>query len=312
METRLTKSLKMNTVESLKKLRYVAVFGALSFFVLQGCDPDPKPNDNDKDSTQVDTSMTSMVKVGGALFSIPSPMQTSMLIKKSGATYSNEFLNSPKNINNYSTNYKKALNLGVYGADVGYVTIYDQSQDALKYMSSIRRLSDELGISGAFTESTLKRFEANFGKKDSLLSMIAVAYRSSDAFLKTNERNDVGGLILAGGWIESLYFTTQIAQKNHDQEVLNRIGEQKYTLENLIKLLTPYANDEEIAALHQDLIDLAYDFDAIDMEYSYVRPTVKPDQKLSVINSTTKVIINKDQMKVIADRVAEIRNKIIG
>ncbi len=146
-------------------------------------------------------------------------MQTSMLIQKTGAKYSGEFLNSPKNLNNYNTNFKKALNLGVYGADVGYVTVYDQSQDALKYMSAIRKLSDDLGISGAFSESMLKRFEANFGKKDSLMSMIGAAYRSSDAFLKTNDRNDVGGLVLVGGWVESLYFSTQIAKNSNSQEI---------------------------------------------------------------------------------------------
>lgn len=305
----------MNIVGSMKKLRYLALFGALSYVALigcNGCKTDPQPGNNDVDTNKVDSSGTGLINVGGAIFSIPSPMQTSMLIKKSGASYSNEFLNSPKNIDNYSTNYKKALNLGVYGADVGYVTIYDQSQDALKYMNAIRKLSDELGISGAFTEETLKRFQANFGKRDSLMSMIAVAYRSSDAFLKTNDRNDVGGLVLAGGWIEGLYFTTQVAQKSPSQEVMNRIGEQKHTLENLIKLLTPYSNDEEIGALLQDLIDLAYDFDAIDTEYTYVKPTVNVDKKTTTINSTTKVIINDEQMKVIGKRVADIRNKIIG
>lgn len=301
----------MTSIENFKKLKFVAIFGAFSLFLITGCEPDPKPQD-DPEKPEVDSSMTSMVQVGGALFSIPSPIQTSMLIQKTGAKYSGEFLNSPKNINNYNTNFKKALNLGVYGADVGYVTIYDQSQDALKYMNAIRKLSDDLGISGAFDEQTLKRFEANFGKKDSLMSMIGAAYRSSDAFLKTNDRNDIGGLVLAGGWIETLYFTTQIAKGNSNQEILNRIGEQRHTVDNLIKLLTPYGNDAEIGELINQLVDLGMDFDMVDMKYTYVKPTVNAETKTTIINSTTDVLINKEQMSKIADRVAEIRNSIIG
>lgn len=301
----------MTSIENLKKLKFVAIFGAFSIFLITGCDPDPKPQD-EPDKPKVDSSLTSMVQVGGALFSIPSPMQTSMLIQKTGAKYSGEFLNSPKNINNYNTNFKKALNLGVYGADVGYVTIYDQSQDALKYMNAIRKLSDDLGISGAFDESTLKRFEANFGKKDSLMSMIGAAYRSSDAFLKTNDRNDIGGLVLAGGWIETLYFTTQIAKNNNNQDILNRIGEQRHTVDNLIKLLTPYSNDAEINELVGHLVDLGMDFDMVDMKYTYVKPVTNAEKKTTTINSTTDVMINKEQMSKIADRVAEIRNSIIG
>ena len=282
--------------------------------LMVGCVSDVKKAEDtgEAKTAEVDSSGVQLLTIGGSMFSIPSPIQTAMLIEKSGADYSKGFLNDAKKVSTYATNYQKALNLGVYGADVGYVTIYDQSQDALKYLGVINKLTDELGITGAFDESTIKRFETNFGKRDSMLNLVAVAYRNSDAFLKDNDRMNVGALILAGGWIETLYFSTQIAVKDGNQDVINRIGEQKYTLNNIVKMLTPYYNQPEYDVLVDDLIELAYDFDAIDIQYTYEKPEVDIANKTTKINSKTEVVITPEHLQAIADKVGNIRNKIVG
>ncbi len=294
--------------------KWMGYSGALAFaaIFMVGCVSDVKKDDAGEGVAEVDSSATKLMTIGGNMFSIPSPIQTAMLIEKSGADYNKSFLNDAKKVTTYATNYQKALNLGVYGADVGYVTIYDQSQDAIKYLSVINKLSDELGITGAFDENTIKRFENNVGKRDSMLNLVAVAYRNSDAFLKDNDRMNVGALILAGGWIETLYFSTQIAVKNKNQDVINRIGEQKYTLNNIVKMLTQYYNQPEYDVLVDDLIELAYDFDAIDIQYTYEKSTVDIAKKTTKINSKTVVVITPEHLKAIADKVAKIRNKIVG
>jgi len=298
-----------STLTRLRNLVWSAAIVSLFLAGCDGCDRDPKPNPDGP--TPPDTA-NQVVSVGGALFSIPSPVQTSMLIKETGAKYNNGMLNSAKNAEKYTTKYKKALNVGVYGADVGYVTLYDNSQDALGYMKSVRKLSDELGILGAFDATTIDRFQSNLGKKDSMLAMVGNAYRASDAFLKDKDKNDVGVLILAGGWIETLYFTTTIAQSSSNPRVMERLGEQKYTLDNLIKALNPYRGQEEIAGLLDQLYELAYDFDAVAVEYKYVKPTTDEANKITTINSTSKVTITKEHLKSISDKIAAIRNTIIG
>jgi hypothetical protein len=280
-----------------------------------GCKTEVKDaSEQSEASGEVDPAAESakLMSIGGGLFSIPSPIQTSLLIERTGAEYDKTVLNSVKNMSGYATNFQKAINLGVYGADVGYVTIYDQSQDALKYMTSIRRLSDDLGISGAFDQATIERFERNFGIRDSMLNMVSVAYRNTDAFLKDNDRLNIGACVLAGGWLETIYFSTIIAQKGKDQELIDRIGEQKHTLENIIKMLQPYAGEEEYGKLLDDLINLAYDFDAININYTYIKPTTDVDTRTTTITSTSEVVISEEHLKTISDRVAEIRNGLIG
>jgi hypothetical protein len=301
----------MNKTNVSRSKNAIGMFALCSIFMV-GCVSDVKKEAQDEAANADSASANRIMTIGGNMFSIPSPIQTALLIEKSGAEYDKKFLNDPKKSTTYATIYQKALNLGVYGADVGYVTIYDQSQDALKYLGVINKLADELGITGAFDEQTIKRFESNFGKRDSMLSLVSVAYRNSDAFLKENDRMNVGALILAGGWIETLYFSTQLAAKNGNKDIINRIGEQKYTLNNIVKMLTPYYDQPEYDALVDELIELSYDFDAIDIKYTYGPSTVDVATKTTTINSKTEVIITKEHLKAIASRVEKLRNKIVG
>ncbi len=287
---------------------------ALAIVFIVGCVSDVKKDEgkNGDIATEVDSSAVKLMSIGGSMFSIPSPIQTAILIERTGADYDKTFLNDTKKATTYATNFQKALNLGVYGSDVGYVTIYDQSQDALKYLSVIKKLSDELGIAGAFDENTVKRFENNFGVRDSMLNLVTVTYRNADAFLKDNDRLNIGALVLAGGWIETLYFSTQIALKDGNQDVITRIGEQKYTLNNIVDMLRPYYSQPEYDILIEDLIELAYDFDAIDIQYTYEKPEVDIANKTTKINSKTVVVIKPEHLQVIAGKIENIRNKIAG
>ncbi len=270
-------------------------------------------SEEDKPIVVIDSNKTDIINIGGALFSIPSPIQTSILLKKTGANYNKEILNSNKNSANYSTNFKKAVNMGVYGADLGYVTIYEQTQDAIGYLQAVKKMGDDLGVSGAFDAALMKRFEVNLGNKDSLLVLVSSAYRASDAYLKNNERDDVSSLIIAGGWVESLYFSTKIAKKNKgNKDVIQRIAEQKKALDNLIKLLTPYYQDLEYKEFIDALIDLAYDFDGIEMKYTFVAPTTDAKNKITTINSKSEIVITDDQLNAITEKVDKIRTSIIG
>lgn len=271
--------------------------------------------DNAKDGEDlppVDSTQTTILNVNGEIFSIPSPIQTAFLIKNSGATYSKDVLNAPSKSTQYTTNFSKALNLGIYGADLGYVTIYDQTQDAIGYLNSAKKLADELGVSGAFDAATIDRFTKNLGNKDSMLVLVGVAYRSSDAYLKNNDRNDVSGLVLAGGWIESLYFATNVYKTKPSEDVKRRIAEQKSSLQSLIKLLTQYYSQPEYTEFIDNLNDLSTVFDGVEFKYTYEKPTTDAEKKLTTINSKTEVNITPEQIESITQKVKSIRSQIVG
>jgi hypothetical protein len=288
-------------------LSAIAVFGL-------SCGGDD-PVETDVDTTVVEdnnSNKNQLLEIDGKVFSIPSPIQTAFLIKNSGANYNKDMLNTPSKVTNYSTNFKKAINLGVYGADLGYVTLYDQTNDAISFLTAIKTLGDDLGVSSAFDVALMERFEKNIGNQDSLLVLVSDAYRASDRYLKNNEQNDMGGLILAGGWIESLYFATNAAEMTSNEDIIRRIAEQKTTVYNLIKLLTPYYSKPEFTTLVDNLMELDELFSKVEATYTYVKPTTDAATKTTTINSTTEINITDEQIDAISQKILEIRVEVIS
>lgn len=297
------------------RLKFITFRGAflllsVSALFTAGCSGD---DSKDPDALPpIDSTQTTILNVNGEIFSIPSPIQTAFLIKGSGAAYSKEILNPSNKASDYSTNFSKALNLGIYGADLGYVTIYDQNQDAIGYLNSAKKLADELGVSGAFDANTIERFAKNLGNKDSMLVLVGVAYRSSDAYLKNNDRSDVSGLVLAGGWLESLHFATNVYKAKPNEDVKRRIAEQKTSLQSLIKLLTQFYSQPEYTEFIDNLNDLSTVFDGVEFKYTYEKPTTDADKKMTTITSKSEVNITPEQIESITQKVKSIRSQIVG
>ena len=288
------------------------VLSALSVMAL-GCGTEGEETVDDNNANKVDTSQTSTnVVINGKIFSIPSPIQTAILIKKTGASYNKEILNSSKKLNGYSSNFQKALNLGIYGADLGYVSLFEQSQDAVEYMQAVKKLGDELGVSGAFDPNLITRFKNNISNKDSLLVLVSSAYRASDAYLKENKRNNVSGLILVGGWIESLHFSINTNNQKPNEEIKRRIAEQKLSLTNVIELLSEYEKEAEYKKLLDSLKDLATVFEKIEFKYVFEQPTTDAENKITTVNSKTEVVFTAEQMDAISKKISAIRASIVG
>lgn len=300
----------LNNLITIKKIP--ALFFGISAIVIASCGDSETTNDITKVNPDVfDTTQNLNATINGKIFSIPSPFQTADLIKKSGAPYRAELLNSPSNSVNYSTKFHKALNLGIYGADLGYATMYDNNNEALSYLASVEQLSKELDMGGAFSESIMDRFSENMGNQDSMLVIVSDAYQAGDEYLKNNERDQEAGLILTGGWIEALYFATFTLEYKKDQNIINRIGEQKTTLDNLIEMLEQYSNEESYANLINELRDLFFEFDNVEYTYTYVKPETDEAKQITTIKCRSDVKITDENLKAIAQKIKNIRTKII-
>lgn len=297
------KNFKLNTK--------VIALGLASLLIYSCGDPKPTEGETGDDIPDTDTVKAVALNVGGQLFSVPSPMQTALLIQKSGVAYDKTILNAGNKNGQYTTDYAKALNLGIYGADLGYVSMYNQTQDAIGYLGAVKNLADKLGVSSAFDQSTMKRISDNISNKDSMLMLVGIAYRASDAYLKTNKRTEISSLILTGGWIESMYFSIIAYNKKPTDEIKYRIAEQKQALGSIIKLLNSH-NLPDAAELTNQLSELAKVYESVTTKYNFVEPTTDEAKKTTFINSTTEITIAKEQLDEIAAKISAIRDKIIN
>lgn len=295
-----------------KMLNKNVLAAVIAVVFLTSCGGDNKKEDGKDELVETpDTVKTNIVNVGGELFSVPSPIQTALLIQKSGITYDKSILHASNKVNTFSTDYSKSINLGIYGADLGYVSLYNQTQDALGYLASVKQLADKLGISAAFDASTMERIKNNVTNKDSMMVLVGIAYRGSDAYLKNNQRTNVSSLILTGGWIESMHFSVTAYKSKPTEVVRFRIAEQKQALNSLLKILGN-STEPEVVALTAQLADLNKIYDGIQFKYNFVEPVTDTTKKLTYINSTTEVIVSDEQIALITDKIKEIRNKIIS
>lgn len=297
-------------------ISFLFIISTISFYSCGGSGEGSSTSDEiDKAiENETDSSQTKLIKFNDVVFSVPSPYQFAFFIKNLGITYNKEYLNPTKSVHNYSSSFKQAVNMGIYGTDLGYLNIYEQVPDAIEYFATLKVLSQEVGIANTFDSETLERIESNMGDKDSLLYILSNKYREADASLKDNDRNSIAVLILAGGWIESLYILTEVAKDNSTKtDIQQKIAEQKHPLDNLIKILSPYySNSEEHKNMLNQLIDLAYVYDGVTFTYTYKEPIVDPAKKLTTVNSTSELIINELQLTEISEKISDLRKSVIN
>lgn len=293
------------------KLNTKVIALGLASMLIYSCG-DPKPSDETSDDLpDTDTVKAVALNVGGKLFSVPSPMQTALLIQKSGVAYDKSILNAGNKNGQYSSDYSRSLNLGIYGADLGYVSMYNQTQDAIGYLGAVKNLADKIGVSSAFDQTTMKRISDNISNKDSMLVLVGIAYRASDAYLKTNKRTEISSLILTGGWIESMNFSILAYNKKPTDEIKYRIAEQKQALLSIIELVKSH-NLPDAAELSKQLDELAVIYEGITAKYNFVEPTTDEAKKTTYINSTTEISISKEQIEQISAKITAIRDAIIN
>src|SRR5260221_1429853 len=279
----------------------IAVFGMIAALILASCGKSKKPDEEDflnaLDSEKKGLSIDQEV-INGILQQIPSPLEISVLLKQSGTKYNSRMLNTPDNTSKYNSNYKKALNLGIYGTDLGYTNIYQQNQDGVKYLSAIKSLADGLNIGQFFDIETIGRLANNSKNLDSLLLITTQNFNAINHYLQTQSRANLSVLLLTGGWLEAMQITCQVAAKNpKNKDLKETIGAQKIILEQIVLLLTFYKGDENMASLLKDLVALKAAFDKISITYTYKESTIEVVNGVAVIkdNSTTTIDITNQQ-----------------
>lgn len=253
---------------------------------------------------------SSIVSVGTEIFSIPSPVQTALLIESAGAEYDASLPNAPENLENYVSEFDRGLVLGAYGIDLAYTSIFGMNQQSIGYLNAVEKLANELDMANAIDKSTIKRFSKNISERDSLLALSTTFFRQSDLYLKENQREDVAALILVGGWAEGMYLAYNSAQGN--ASIRQRIAEQKLTLDNLVGLLESLESTEQMDELLTELKAVQAHFTNVKVTYEYQRPEEKPEEKLTVLKSKTTYEMSEAQLDSIGMSIETLRNNIVG
>ncbi len=218
-------------------------------------------------------------QIQDVVYNIPSPSEIPYLLQQTGAEFNQSLLNDRKKVDQYLTrNDKAALNLGVYAADIGYLSSYDKTQEAIDYLNSAKKLADNLGIIGSFDGDVLKQFEANISNKDSLASLLNKSVQKTDKYLKDDSRNKLAALMITGSFVEGLSISTGLI-KSYPKDLLKDnernlvltplirvILEQEKSVDELVKMLGTVEQSEPITTIQSDLTALQASYRALNIE----------------------------------------------
>ena len=250
------------------------------------------------------------LEIGQTIFSIPSPVQMAMDLENSNKPYNSDILHNAQKHDSYSTEFSRAMNMGVYGTDLAYCCVYGMNSDAISYVASMRQMAKSLNAEYAIDEDLMNRFNSNIDNKDSLLTLSTLAYEQVDAYLKDNDNHDIASLVLAGGWIESMYLFSKGFELDNSESRQLQLAQHKFTLQHFIDLLNKIGTSDDYWELKEMLEDIKVIYNEIPTEYEYVAPVTNASKKTTVIKSKSSFKTNLEISKKIAEEFTNLRNYI--
>jgi hypothetical protein len=246
---------------------------------------------------------------------ISSPVEIADILQRMSVPFSTSYLASAIDGNRLSTSFEKALKLGILGADLGYLNMYEKTGTAIDVLSSIKKLADGINVGQFFDFETIKRLSLNRSNLDSLLFLSINSYNQIDKYLRDKGRGQLSALMITGVWIEAQYLATQMLKQHPDTIMRNRVGEQKIILNDLLLLLTPYCkSSSEFTSLCQNMQDMKETYRDVRISYTVGDPVMEEKDGAVVVRQTeeSKVEMNDEQLTAIILITSTIRNKLIS
>jgi hypothetical protein len=190
-------------------------------------------------------------------YPLPTSYEVTDMIYKAGAAYDISVSNDPNKAADYITQRDKALNLGVYGADLCYASTYKMKQRTMYYLDATKTLIDDLGINTQFNMNYAERVENNLDNRDSVMQIVEDSFFDTWDHLVENKQDILARLMVSGSWIEGMYITINIAEGARDNTTfLEILATQKNSLDKLVSLLEPVQDVNDISSIYEQLIGL--------------------------------------------------------
>ena len=304
-------------------MKLITIFSVLCLLVLPNCTSDKTKKKQQgvdlEDFLSEDEIFDDIDKAKKIFYSLPSPLETAMLIKSAGAEYDEQLLNSVDNTRNYTSSKSLALNLGIYTTDLSFASLFDQTQTSIKYMEAARTMAEGLDITDAIDDETIRRLNDNLNNRDVIMDIISETFLNSSSYLKENDRPAVATVVLIGGWIEGLYIATQMVSDDNiqDNKLVDRISEQKLSFKIVQRMLADNLKDqtgrenEDIAELTKELEVLGAAFDKIKVETSEIKVEADETTNVATLKSQTKITITPEVFKELRVTVSNLRTNFV-
>jgi hypothetical protein len=286
--------------------------------MFSGCGSNKKKGASENfglDSTEISEELIEDIGQAKQIFySLPSPLETAMLIKNAGATYNEKLLNPISNASKYTTNKTRALNLVIYTTDLSFASLFDQTQTSIDYMNAAKQMANGLGILDAIDNNTIERLEENINNRDVIMDIISETFMNSSSSLTETARPALASIVLVGGWVEGLYIATSLVGDApiKDNLLVGRIVDQKLSFDIVLKLLDDNKDNPDVAELIKQINDLKVTFDKIIITSSKITAVPDEGSNVTILKSQSQVNITQEIFRELSGKVSALRQSFIS
>jgi hypothetical protein len=297
----------------IKTLKILSLAFAFNFIACSSPKTDTEAVDQPTEEESI-INQDSSNQIDDVFYQVPTPNELFAVLKNSKTPYNKEILNDVSNLENYTSKGIKGLNFGVFAADLAYVSSLGHIEDASQIFETIRSLSKDLEIENALDEMIYKRIQSNLesSNADSLFYLSNDVYYNAYSYLDQNDRGDVLGMIVIGGWIEGLNIILNLGPYEEGSEVVQRIADQKLTLENLI-IFTSKIKDQDLDLVISELASIEEVFNSVssDDDSANELTTTKGDDGVVMFGGGATMDLSEAQFNQLKEIVQELRSSII-
>lgn len=202
------------------------------------------------------------------MFTMPTPLQVATALRIMNVDYNADLL-LPNDQIGVCSDIDLSLGLGMYLTDLGYTTVYNNTQKSFLYAKDIQYIMEELPIPMYVNDGFNQRFKSNMDNQDSLCKIILEGYNVANQHISEFENEGLGLLVLTGAYVEGLYLASASEVSIQWLDEHNSLFvQQKLFLDNFILLLEGYESNAKIARVLTELKELKKIFDQIDVSFN--------------------------------------------
>ncbi|MCD6020266.1 MAG: hypothetical protein K0S53_3387 [Bacteroidetes bacterium] len=259
------------------------------------------------DSTATVTAPATVAEDNEVSYNLPSALQIAYVFKKSGAGFVPALLNNKANTSKYNTsNYKRAINFGIYSADLAYCLFNKKFQESKEYLKACKEMGSYLGLNQAFeSDNMAQRFDKNISNEDSVVKIVSNVQLKTDVMFEQNKQKHITVIAFAGAWTESMYIAIEVYSKDKNKKVLGSLLEQLLLSETIIKALKTYKDTEpELTELIAAIEKINSQFNSI----AAVKLAMEKDEEID-FNS---ISVTDAELNAITESVKTLRSGMIN
>jgi len=246
--------------------RSIAVFILpVVLFTLAGVISCKSGNNKEQKKVELKQVKTIESEIESNVYPLPSSAEVIKMLSDLEVGYIFGISNPVENTKKYFKSTARAINMGVYGADLSYATLYNIQQEVINYLAAIQSLATELNMSQIYDETLYDRIKENYDYKDRLVEILTKAFDATYAYLSDNEQQPLALLVVGGAWVEGMYLTTHVSEAAYQVAGISKnLLEQKKSFELYLEITKPYEDDPIVSEFVKKLDPIKKVYEGLD------------------------------------------------